>query len=311
MTKCPKPNLTVNLGGLVLDKPVVAASGPFGYGREYSKLMNLNDFGAITVKGVSLEPWEGNKPSRIAETASGMLNSIGLQNPGLDYFVNEEVPFLKDLDTRIIVNIIGRTVDEYSKVASGLRGLPGIDGIEVNISCPNVSKGGVLMGTDPALTTEVVSAVREKTELPLLVKLTPNVTDITKIALAAERAGADGLSLINTITGMLIDTDLKKPVLGNFFGGLSGPAVMPVALRAVWQVAEVVKIPILGMGGIISADDALQFILAGARAVAIGTGIFYDTAIPSKIYTGISDYMIENGYDHLSQLEGAARKEVR
>jgi len=309
VSKKIEPNLSVNLAGIKLKTPIVAASGPFGYGREYNERSDFHYLGALTVKGVSLDPWQGNKPPRIAETTGGMLNAIGLQNPGLEYFLSEELPFLKKLDTRLIVNIIGRTIEEYSTVAGKLDQAPGIDGLEINISCPNVSCGGITLGTDPVLTAEVVGAVREKTILPILVKLSPNVTDITKIALAAEKAGADGISLINTVTGMLIDTKKKKPLLGNTFGGLSGPAVMPLALRMVWQVAETVNIPILGMGGINSADDALQFILAGARAVAIGTGIFYDPHLPVTILSGMRSYMIEGGYASLGQLEGAARKE--
>lgn len=303
-----EPDLKVNLGGIELATPILAASGPFAYGHEYRELVDFEALGGIIVKGVSPEPWPGNPPPRLAETASGMLNAIGLQNPGLSYFLENDLPLLRNYGPRIIVNIIGRTVDEYAAVASVLNGAEGVDGLEVNISCPNLKAGGLAFGTDPALTFEVVSAVRRKTKLPLLVKLSPNVTAITAIALAAEEAGADALSLINTLSGMLIDIEEKKPLLGNIFGGLSGPAVMPVALKMVWQTAEAVSIPILGMGGITSAEDAIQFILAGARAVAVGTGIFYNPDLPGQIKQGLIDYMTAHNVSALGQLEGLARK---
>ena len=303
-----EPDLQVNLGGIDLATPILAASGPFAYGHEYRELVDFEALGGIIVKGVSLEPWVGNPPPRLAETASGMLNSVGLQNPGLSHFLEKDLPLLRNYGPRIIVNIVGRTVDEYAAVASGLNGAEGVDGIEVNISCPNLKSGGLAFGTDPALTYEVVSAVRRQTAMPLLVKLSPNVTDITVIACAAEKAGADALSLINTLSGMLIDIEEKKPLLGNIFGGLSGPAVMPVALKMVWQVAEAVNIPILGMGGITSAEDALQFILAGARAVAIGTGFFYNPDLPGIIKNGIINYMEVHSIPDLERIEGLARK---
>lgn len=303
-----EPDLQVNLGGIDLATPILAASGPFAYGHEYRELVDFEALGGIIVKGVSLEPWVGNPPPRLAETASGMLNSVGLQNPGLSHFLEKDLPLLRNYGPRIIVNIVGRTVDEYAAVASGLNGAEGVDGIEVNISCPNLKSGGLAFGTDPALTYEVVSAVRRQTAMPLLVKLSPNVTDITVIACAAEKAGADALSLINTLSGMLIDIEEKKPLLGNIFGGLSGPAVMPVALKMVWQVAEAVNIPILGMGGITSAEDALQFILAGARAVAVGTGFFYNPDLPGIIKNGIINYMEVHSIPDLERIEGLARK---
>lgn len=301
-------SLKINLGGINLNTPILAASGPFAYGHEYRELIGFEALGGIIVKGVSLEPWTGNPPPRLAETASGMLNSIGLQNPGLRQFLEKDLPLLRNYGPRIIVNIIGRTVDEYAAVAAGLSGADGLDGLEVNISCPNLEAGGLAFGTDPALTFEVVSAVRRQTTMPLLVKLSPNVTDITLIARAAEQAGADAISLINTLAGMLIDIEEKKPLLGNIFGGLSGPAVMPVALKMVWQTAEAVNIPILGMGGIASAEDALQFILAGARAVAVGTGFFYNPDLARAIKKGMIDYMAANNISNLEQIEGLARK---
>jgi dihydroorotate dehydrogenase (NAD+) catalytic subunit len=303
-----EPGLKVNLGGIELATPILAASGPFAYGHQYRELIDFKNLGGLIVKGVSLEPWPGNPPPRLAETPAGLLNAIGLQNPGLTYFLENELPLLKNYSPRLIVNIVGCTVDEYAAVASGLSSAGGVDGLEINISCPNIKAGGLAFGTDPALTYEVVSAVRRQTTLPLLVKLSPNVTSITDIARAAEEAGADALSLINTLSGMLIDIEEKRPMLGNIFGGLSGPAVLPVALKMVWQVAEAVSIPILGMGGITSAEDAIQFILAGARAVAVGTGIFYNPNLPGLIKEGIIDYMIRHDFSTPGQIEGLARK---
>jgi len=305
-----EPCLNVNLAGIELKTPVLAASGPFGYGREYNDLVDFKAFGGIIVKGVSAEPWKGNPPPRLAETACGLLNSVGLQNPGLTYFLEQELPFLKNLEPRIIVNIVGCSVEEYVSVASTLDGRPGVDGLEINISCPNLKAGGPAFGTDPGTAAEVVGAVRGQTKLPLLVKLSPNVADIKVIARAVEDAGADGISLINTISGMLIDIENKKPLLGAVFGGLSGPAVMPVALKMVWQTAEAVNIPLLGMGGITSAEDALQFIMAGARAVAVGSGIFYDPGLPVDINRGIQDYLTAHNISELSFLEGIARRGV-
>lgn len=301
------PNVSVNLAGIDLDTPILVASGPFGHGLEYEELLDFSSLGAIIVKGVSLEPWPGNPPPRLAETASGLLNAVGLHNPGLKSFIEYDLPMLRGLGPKIIVNIIGRNVKEYAAVAAGLSEVEGISGIEVNVSCPNLRAGGLSFGTDPDLTYCVVAAVRRETNLPLLVKLTPNVNDITSISLASEEAGADAISLINTLSGMLIDIEQKKPLLGNIFGGLSGPAIMPVALRMVWQVAGTVRIPILGMGGITTAQDALQFILAGARAVAVGSGLFYDPDIPTKITKGIIDYMNRHNLSSIGELEGRAR----
>lgn len=305
-----RPDLSVNLGGLLLSTPILAASGPLGNSHEYRERFPTAAFGAIITKGVSFEPWAGNRSPRLAETASGMLNAIGLQNPGLKQFLECDLPQLKDAGPRIIVNIVGRTVEEYAQVAAALTMADGVDGIEVNISCPNIKAGGIAFGTDPGLTYHVVSAVRCQTALPLLVKLSPNVTDITVIARAAEEAGADSLSLINTLAGMLIDIETRQPVLGNIFGGLSGQAILPVALKMVWQVAEAVSIPLLGMGGISSAGDALQFIMAGVRAVAVGTALFYNPELPAAIHEGLSDYMNAHHITSLECLEGIARKGV-
>jgi len=302
-----QPDLRVNLAGIELANPILAASGPFGYGHQYRELFDLSLLGGIIVKGISPEPWEGNPPPRLAETTGGMLNAIGLQNPGLEKFLKEYLPSLRGSGTKIIVNVIGCSVDEYAAVASRLDGVEGIDGLELNISCPNVKAGGIAFGTDPASTGNVVSTVRKQTGLPLLIKLSPNVTDIASIARAAEEAGADGLSLINTLSGMLIDLEKKTPLLGNTFGGLSGPAIMPVALKMVWQVAGAVKIPVLGMGGINSARDALQFIMAGARAVAVGTGLFYNPDLPAEIKEGIADYLQQHRFPDLKSIEKIAQ----
>ncbi|MFO7953041.1 MAG: dihydroorotate dehydrogenase [Bacillota bacterium] len=300
-------DLQVDLAGIKLKKPVLLASGPAGYGHEYRELLDFKDLGAIIVKGVSLEPWAGNPPPRLVETSCGLLNAVGLQNPGLDYFLKEDLPALQDSGTKIIVNVVGCNVDEYAAVASRLDGKEGIEGLEINISCPNVKAGGMAFGTDPEVTARLVEQVRRKTELPLFIKLSPNVTDINTMAKAAEAAGADGLTLINTLAGMLIDTEEQKPLLGNTFGGLSGPAIMPVALKMVWQAAGAVKIPVLGMGGINSAVDALQFIMAGARAVAVGTGLFYNPGLPGEINKGLAGYLQEKGYKSLTEIEGIAR----
>ncbi len=302
-------NLQVDLAGIKLKTPVLLASGPAGYGHEYRELLDFRTLGAIIVKGISLEPWTGNLPPRLAETSCGLLNAVGLQNPGVDYFLKEDLPALRNSGTKVIVNVVGCSPDEYAAVTSRLDGKEGIDGLEINISCPNVKAGGMAFGTDPKATAKLVEKVRRETELPLVIKLTPNVTDISTVARAAETAGADGLSLINTLAGMLIDTENQKPLLGNTFGGLSGPAVMPVALKMVWQAAAAVRIPVLGMGGINSADDALQFIMAGARAVAIGTGIFYNPRLPVEINKGLAGYLHDKGYNSLAEVEGVARRQ--
>ncbi len=301
-------DLAVNLGGIALKNPLVAASGPFGYGREYGEIIDVKTLGGIVVKGVSEEPWPGNSAPRLAETASGLLNAIGLQNPGLDMFIREDLPRLRECGPRLVVNVIGRTVEEYVNVVSGLDNAGGIDGLELNISCPNLKAGGMAFGTDPRATAKVVGATRKRTSLPLIVKLTPNVTDISVIARSAEEAGADALSLVNTLGGMLIDVEKRKPLLGNTFGGLSGPAILPVALKMVWVAAGAVNIPILGMGGINCTEDALQFIMAGARAVALGTGLFYNPLLAEEIREGLIRYLQAEGLKNLGTLEGVARK---
>ncbi|HXX81847.1 MAG TPA: dihydroorotate dehydrogenase, partial [Thermodesulfovibrionales bacterium] len=267
-------DLSVEIGKLKLRNPVMTASGTFGYGEEYSEFIDLNRLGAVVVKGLSLQPKEGNPPPRIVETAGGMLNAIGLQNIGIERFIQEKLPFLKQFNTPVIVNFFGDSVEEYARAAERLSMSTGIHGLEMNISCPNKQAGWCIFGTDPKVTFEVVSAVRKSTDLTLIVKLSPNVTDIGVMARAAEDAGADAVSLINTITGMAIDIEARRPRLANITGGLSGPAVKPVALRMVWEVSRAVRIPIIGMGGIMNGRDSIEFILAGATAVAVGTAHF-------------------------------------
>lgn len=298
-------NMDVKIGSVCLKNPVIAASGTYGYAREYSDSIDINELGAIVLKGISLEPSKGNPEPRIAETPCGMLNSIGLENVGIRAFIKKKLPFLEKLETPVITNIYGKTVDEYAELAGIIDGLGCISGIEINISCPNVSKGGVAFGTVPELTHEVISAVRKKTSRTLIAKLSPNVTDITVIAKAAEDAGADAVSLINTITGMAIDINTRKPMLANITGGLSGPAIKPVAVRMVWQTARAVKIPVIGLGGITCADDAIEFIIAGASAVQVGTANFPDPKAPLKIISGIKKYMEKKGISNIADLRGA------
>jgi dihydroorotate dehydrogenase (NAD+) catalytic subunit len=299
------PDLLINIGGLILKNPVMTASGTFGYGEEYAPFIDLNRLGAVVVKGLSLEPRSGNPPPRIMETPSGMLNAVGLQNIGVRDFIARKLPFLRRYDTAVIVNIFGETIDEYRRVAEILSSAEGIHAIEVNISCPNVKKGGITFGADPDAAAEVTRKVRSETDLPLIVKLTPNVTDIAEIALAAEAAGADAVSLINTLTGMSVDIERRQPHLANITGGLSGPAVRPVALRMVWQVVRAVKVPVIGIGGIITASDALEFLITGAKAVEIGTANFIQPAATMEILDGIADYMIRHNIGKITELIGS------
>ncbi|NLS44513.1 MAG: dihydroorotate dehydrogenase [Firmicutes bacterium] len=296
----------VNLGGIKLVNPVVMASGTFGYGFEYEALIDLEKIGAIITKATTKEPWVGNRPPRIIETPCGMLNAIGLENPGVKVFLEEYLPALHRHRTIIIVNIAGKTIEEYAELASILETAKGIHGIELNISCPNVDAGGMHLGTDPDLVYEMVKLVKGNTNLPVIPKLSPNVADIAEIAKAAESAGADAVSMINTLQGMAIDIETKRPVLGNIFGGLSGPAIKPIALRMVYQVYKAVRIPILGGGGIISPKDAIEFLLAGASAVTVGTGTFVNPKLAIEIKSGIIDYMAQNGYKCLHEVIGAA-----
>lgn len=302
------PNLAVNLGGLPMKNPVTTASGTFGFGPEYAPYIDLNKLGAIVVKGTTLEPRAGNPTPRIAETPAGILNCIGLQNPGVDYFVEKSLPFLRDYDTPVIVNIAGNTLEDYAEVTRRLSRAEGVAALEVNISCPNVKKGGMVFGTSCAMASDVIRVVRENTGLPVIAKLSPNVTNIVEIAQGVAEAGADALSLINTLLGMKIDIERRKPVLGNIMGGLSGPAIRPVAVRIVWQVAQAVRLPILGMGGIMNAGDALEFILAGATAVAVGTANFVNPRATMDVLAGIQQYMEKYGIRDINDLVGAAWK---
>ena len=299
------PDLTVNIGGLTLKNPVLTASGTFGYGREFETYVDLKRLGGIVVKGLSLEPSMGNKPPRIVETPCGMLNAIGLENVGIEAFIRDKLPFLQTLSTPILVNIYGQTVDAYARLAERIDALAPVAGIEVNISCPNVKAGGVAFGVDPDAAARVVRAVRKKTTKPLIVKLSPNVTDIAEIAVRVEAEGADSLSLINTITGMAIDLETRRPKLANVTGGLSGPAIKPVALRMVWQVYQAVQIPVLGIGGIMTAQDALEFFIAGAAAVQVGTANFVNPGATMDILDGIENYLSDKGINRLSDLVGS------
>jgi dihydroorotate dehydrogenase (NAD+) catalytic subunit len=289
-----KPDIAVDIGGLVMKNPVMTASGTFGYAQEFDPLLDLEALGAIIVKGLSLTPTKGNPPPRIVETPSGMLNAIGLENVGIEAFIERKLPFLKTLSTPVIVNIYGKTVAEYATLAKRVDAIDGIAAIEVNISCPNVKQGGIAFGADPKSAAQVVSAVRSVTGKPLIVKLSPNVSDIVEIAVRVEKAGADSVSLINTITGMAVDSKTAKPRLANITGGLSGPAIKPVALRMVWQVAQAVAIPVIGIGGIMTAEDALEFIIAGATAVQVGTANFINPKATMDIIDGINNYLLQH-----------------
>jgi len=299
-----KPDLKTDIGGIELENPVMTASGTFGYAVEFEELVDLNRLGGIIVKGLSLEPSMGNKPPRIVETACGMLNAIGLENVGIEVFVKEKLPFLKKLSTPVFTNIYGKNISDYVLLAARIDELNEIAGIEVNISCPNVKAGGLAFGVVPETAAEVVSAVRKKTSKPLIVKLSPNVTDITQIARAVEGAGADSLSLVNTITGMSIDIETRRSKLANITGGLSGPAIKPVALSMVWQVAQSVKIPVIGVGGIVCAEDALEFLIAGAAAVQVGTANFVNPHATIDIIEGIEEFLIEKKISSIRDIIG-------
>ncbi len=295
--------LHVNLAGIAMNTPVMTASGTFGFGEEFADFVDLNRLGGVMVKGTTLKPRRGNDGVRITETPMGMMNCIGLENPGVEVLLTKTLPRLKQYGMNVIVNISGGTVDEYGELAAMLD-VPEVAAIELNVSCPNVKEGGIVFGTDPKAAAAVVKAAKAKTDKPVILKLSPNVTDIVTMAKAVEAAGADVISLINTLLGMEININTRKPTLGNITGGLSGPCIKPVALRMVWQVANAVKVPIIGMGGIASANDAIEFILAGASAVAVGTANFTDPAITMKICDGINDYLKANGIDNVSDLVG-------
>ncbi|GMT46737.1 MAG: dihydroorotate dehydrogenase B (NAD(+)), catalytic subunit [bacterium] len=297
-------SLSVDIGKLGLKNPVMTASGTFGYGEEYAEFVDLSSLGAIVVKGLSLVPREGNPPPRIVETPAGMLNAIGLQNIGVESFIEEKLPFLRQFNVPVIANFFGDSVDEYVAAAERLSDVQGIDGLEMNISCPNKQAGWLVFGTDPKVTFEVVSAVRKVTDLTLIVKLSPNVTDIALMARVAEDAGADAVSLINTVSGMAIDIKTRRPKLANITGGLSGPAIKPIGIKMVWDVFRAVSIPIIGSGGIMNGGDAIEYMLAGATAVAVGTANFVSPTATMEILSGIKDYMTTYGIEDISSIKG-------
>jgi len=299
-----KPDMQVVIGGLELQNPVMTASGTFGYAREFDHLIDLNRLGGIIVKGLSLKATPGNPPPRIVETACGMINAIGLENVGIETFIAEKLPFLQKLAPPVVVNIYGKFEEEYGQLAARIDDEAAIAGIEVNISCPNVKAGGMAFGVDPQAAFRVVRAVRSQTAKPVIVKLSPNVTDITQIARSVEDAGADCLSLINTLAALAIDIDTRRPKIANIIGGLSGPAIKPVALRMVWQVAQVAKIPIIGIGGIMTAADALEFLIAGAAAVQVGTANFVNPGATIEIIEGIEAFLAERNIDKVTDLIG-------
>ena len=299
-------NTKVNLAGVELKNPVMTCSGTFGSGMEYAEFVDLSRLGAVVTKGVANVPWPGNPTPRVAAVYGGMLNAIGLQNPGIDVFCERDIPFLQKYDTKIIVNVCGRTTEDYCEVVDRLAEQP-VDMLEINISCPNVKHGGIAFGQDPKAVEAITKAVKERAKQPIIMKLSPNVTDIAEMARAAEAGGADVISLINTITGMKIDVNRRKFVLANKTGGMSGPAVKPVALRMVYQVAQAVKVPVIGMGGISTAEDALEFILAGATAVSVGTANFADPQATVKIIEGIEAYMKAQGVADIHELIGAVQ----
>ena len=297
---------SVTLSGIRLDNPVIPASGTFGYGAEFAELYDINCLGTFSFKGTTLEPRFGNPAPRIAETPGGMLNAVGLQNPGVEHFIKEDLPWLSEQGTRIIANVAGSSVEDYCKTAEMLNDTA-VDMVELNISCPNVKEGGVQFGVTAAGVEGITRAVRDRCKKPLMVKLSPNVTDITEMALAAESGGADALSLINTLTGMRIDINSRRPIIRNNTGGLSGPAVLPVAIRMVWQTAQKVKLPIVGLGGISTPEDAVEMLLAGASAIQVGTAIFTDPYAPIKIRDGLLEFMEKNGVKSVRELTGGIK----
>lgn len=303
------PNLSVDIAGLKLKNPVMTASGTFGYGEEYSEFVDLNRLGAIVVKGLSINPKEGNPTPRVVETPSGMLNAIGLQNIGIKTFIKEKLPALGRFNIPVIVNFFGDSIDEYVQAAEELSSASvlgaGIDALEMNVSCPNKQAGWIVFGTDPKIMQQVITEVKKATHLPLIVKLSPNVTDIGLMSKVAENEGANAVSLINTITGMVIDVKRRRPVLANATGGLSGPAIRPIAVRMVWEVYKTVKIPIIGMGGIMTANDAIEFLIAGARAVAVGTANFVNPAATVEVVEGIERFLLQEGLSDVNEIIGS------
>lgn len=299
--------MSVNLAGVTLKNPVMTASGTFGSGAEYSEFVDLNRLGAVVTKGVASVPWPGNPAPRIAETASGMLNAIGLQNPGIDLFSKRDLPFLEKYDTKVIVNVCGHSTEEYLDVVERLADEPRVDMLEINISCPNVKEGGIAFGQNPNAAEEITKAVKKYAKQPIIMKLSPNVTSISEMAKAVEAGGADAVSLINTLTGMKIDVNKKAFVLANKTGGVSGPAIHPIAVRMVYEAANVVSVPVIGMGGIASAEDAIEMILAGASAVSVGTANFFDPAVTMKIVDGIESYMKQHGFESVADMVGIVK----
>lgn len=299
-------NTSVNIAGVTFKNPVMPASGTFGSGQEYSEFIDLNQLGAVVTKGVSYYPWEGNPPPRIMETSSGMINAVGLQNPGIDVFLKRDIPFLQRFDTKVIVNVCGNTVKDYLKVVERLSE-QAIDILEINISCPNVEHGGIAFGQEPKMVEHITKEIKKIAKQPISMKLTPNVTDITEIAKAAEAGGADALSLINTITGMRIDVEKRTFSVANKTGGLSGAAIKPIALRMVYQVYKSVQIPIIGMGGISTVNDALEFIMAGATGIAIGTANFNNPTVMVEVINGLKNYMKENNIEDLKEIRGIVK----
>ena len=299
-------NTKVTIAGVEFKNPVMTASGTFGSGMEYGEFVDLNRLGAVVTKGVANVPWEGNPTPRVQETYGGMLNAIGLQNPGIDVFIERDIPFLKQYDTRIIVNVCGRSISDYVEVVEKLGDQP-VDMLEINVSCPNVKHGGIAFGQNPDALFEITKEIKAKAKQPVIMKLSPNVTDITEMAKAAEAAGSDALSLINTLTGMKIDIKKRTFAVANKTAGVSGPAIKPIAVRMVYQVANAVKLPIIGMGGCMCAEDAIEFIMAGATAVAVGTANFHNPYVTAEIIKGIEAYMVENGVEDINDLIGCVK----
>lgn len=300
-----KIDLSTKIGSLTLKNPIMVASGTFGYGEEFNKnFYKIKELGAVVAKGISKDPWQGNDMPRIVETPSGMINAIGLQNVGLENFIKEKLPYLKKTAAKIIVNVLGKTVDEYVEVSEALNDEDGVDAIELNISCPNVKHGGIQFGTNAKEAEKVTKAVRKECKKPIIVKLSPNVTDITEIGLAVEGAGADAVSAINTITAMAVDITKRKPVLANIVGGLSGPAIKPVALRMVWQLCQKLKIPVIGIGGISSINDVIEFLFVGASAVQIGTANYIDPMVANRLIGELEDYCVNSGVKSVKELIG-------
>lgn len=303
-----QPDLSVKVAGVRFSNPVLVASGTFGYGEEYCDLVDVSRLGGIITKSITLKPREGNPPPRTVETPCGMLNAIGLANVGVDRFVKEKLPFLRRLNTRIIVNVAGSTIQEYVEVVKRLSRCKGIDMLEINISCPNVEEGGLAFGSKPESAYECIKQIKDHSSYPIIAKLSPNVTDMVEIACAVQEAGADAVSLINTLIGMAIDVEKRAPVLGNVTGGLSGPAIKPVALAMVWKVAQATKLPVIGIGGIMNTQDALEFLLAGASVIQIGTGNFVDPQTSVKIVNGLNGYLKENRIKRITDLVGKLKK---